>query len=280
MIDVCIVADSVSEAHARIVTAVWTYPRFIHSEVMTHRVFSRNAASSRAIPVEKMIARIEQEPAMPVYWGQNCRGMSASQAIDDDLVPKAKVEWLLAMKDAVAHARNLAAMGVHKQVTNRVVEPYAHMTTVITSTEWSNFFALRVDKEAQPEFFVLAQLMLRAYLNSRPKALAAGSWHLPFADKYLQDVTEGQALKIVTARCARVSYLNFEGDIDYEKDYALHDDLLAKGHMSPFEHAARAEDHINRSGNFLGFTQYRKQFDNECRHLSYGELERLLEESE
>jgi thymidylate synthase ThyX len=273
MIEARIIADSLSPAGTRLPTFVCVYPRFIHSEVMTHRVFSRNAASSRAIPVQKMIERILAEPAMPVSWGKNQKGMQANEDVCPEVAAQAVGVWNDAMKDAVKHAQRLVALGIHKQIANRVVEPYAHMTTVITATEFENFFALRADPEAQPEFQVLAYEMLQAYLASEPRKLAAGEWHLPFADKYVGDgLTLTQLLKISTARCARVSYLNFEGDFAYEKDYKVHDNLLASGHMSPFEHAAVAEREMVRSGNFVGFTQYRKMIVGENRQLSRKEM--------
>jgi hypothetical protein len=139
----------------------------------------------------------------------------------------------------VFYAEQLVELGIHKQIANRLLEPFAHMTTIVSATDWENFFALRAHPDAQPEFQALADLMLEVYVGSEPKGLRAGEWHLPFADKYVEDgLSQEQLVKITTARCARVSYLNFEGDISYEKDYKLHDDLLASGHMSPFEHAA------------------------------------------
>ncbi len=125
---------------------------------------------------------------------------------------------------------------------------------------------MRAHKDAMPEMQELAKQMLLCYTKSVPKRLACGEWHLPFADKYLiDDLTIEELLKIVAARCARVSYKNFLGDIDYKKDYKLHDDLLRSGHMSPFEHAAKARDDFGISGNFIGFDQYRKMLVNENR---------------
>jgi thymidylate synthase ThyX len=141
-----------------------------------------------------------------------------------------------------------------------------HITTIVTATEWGNFFNLRAHPDAHPTFQALADAMLSAYTASVPVELEPGEWHLPFADKY---VPEGLdillLLKIVTARCARVSYMTFDGDIDHDKDYGLHDDLMQNGHMSPFEHAGRCEATASRSGNFIGYTQYRKLIPNEER---------------
>lgn len=266
MIKVSIVADSINSYEHRITTFVLTYPRFIHSELMTHRAFSRNAASSRAIPVEKMIERILQEPAGPVFWGKNQRGMQAATELSVETQSLAHKRWLRAMKHAVLHARQLLKLGVHKQIVNRVLEPFMHMTTLVTATEFANFFNLRAHKDAQPEFQELAFQMLSLYKDNQPTIKKSGEWHLPFADKYLsEDLSNEQMLKIVTARAARVSYLNFEGDIDHQKDYDLHDQLMTSGHWSPFEHAACALIGHERHGNFIGWKQYRKFFAYENR---------------
>lgn len=268
MIEAKIVADSVSPHGHRITTFVCTYPRFIHSEVMTHRAFSRNAASSRAIPVKTMIKRVMEETAGPISWGKNQKGMQAGEELDEHASLAAESAWFAARVDAVRHAEQLVSLGVHKQIANRLIEPFAHMTTIITATEWGNFFSLRAHEDAQPEFQELAFRMLAAYTTSEPVPKGLGEWHLPFADQYVEEGLHiALLLKIVTARCARVSYLNFEGLIEHEKDYKLHDDLLVSGHWSPFEHAACSGPPV-RSGNFIGWLQYRKQFQAENRTMT------------
>lgn len=266
MISVEIVADSINQNDERITTFVLTYPRFIHSELMTHRAFSRNASSSRAIPVEKMIKRIMNEPAMPVSWGKNQKGMQANEEVDQKTQEDARVVWLGAMRSTVDHAKLLLELGIHKQIANRLLEPFAHMTTLVTATDYANFFNLRCHPDAQPEFQELAYQMLEQYIKSEPsfKPDLIG-WHLPFADKYIDSgLSIEQLIKISTARAARVSYVNFEGDIDYQKDYDLCDRLLKAEpkHASPAEHAAAAmsgEIH----GNFRGWKSYRKFLPNE-----------------
>ena len=264
MISARIVADSVNPVGDRITTFVCTYPRFIHSEVMTHRAFSRNAASSRAIPVKKMIEAVEVNPAMPVFWGKNQKGMQAVEELGKEDKVFAQDMWLKARDQAVYFAKKMVDNEVHKQIANRLLEPFAHMTTLITATDYANFFNLRAHPDAQPEFQELAYAMLEQYIDNKPVLLPVGEWHLPFADQYLQEgLTTEDKLKISTARAARVSYLNFEGNIDFEKDYALHDSLLENGHMSPFEHAAQSTDDSRYYGNFKGWLQYRKTIPNE-----------------
>jgi thymidylate synthase ThyX len=276
MIEAKILADSINCKGNRLTSFILTYPRFIHQEVLTHRVFSRNSASSRAIPVQKMIERIQASPAMPIVWGKNQRGMQASEEVQGEQLQQAQNIWLRSMDSAVVHAQSLLELGIHKQIANRLLEPYAHMTTIVTATEFGNFFNLRAHKDAQPEFQELAFLMLEAYKDSKPVRKKAGEWHLPFADQYIQEgLSLEELLKITTARAARISYLNFEGDIDHVKDYELHDSLLSSGHWSPFEHCARALRSSKFVGNFRGWFPYRKMFANENRALF--DVERLLQ---
>lgn len=267
MITAKIIADSINSSGNRLITYVCTYPRYIHSELGTHRAFSRNSASSRAIPVWKMLNAVYNEPVIPIHWGQNCKGMQAKGELPNHRKWIAEKIWRFASLTQITSAWILSKLGVHKQVTNRLIEPFAHITTIITASEWGNFFNLRAHPDAQPEFQELAYKMLDAYLASTPKKLEDYEWHLPFADQYMSEgLSVEELVKIVTARCARVSYLNFEGNIDHKKDYDLHDDLLRSGHMSPFEHAAMTLplDMCNAcGGNLTGYCQYRKLLQNE-----------------
>lgn len=265
MIEARIIADSISPAGCRITTFVLKYPRFIHSELMTHRAFSRNAASSRAIPIQRMIEAIRENPARPVHWGTAKPGMQAGEPLPPEKAEQAVAIWDEACHDAIAHAERLLELGVHKQVVNRLLEPFAHMTTLVTATEWENFFALRAHPDAQPEFQVLAYRMLAAYLANEPVQVPVGGWHIPFGDRMPDGLTEEERLKIATARCARVSYLTFDGEFAPEKDFALHDRLAQAGHWSPFEHCARALPEAVPSGNLVGWRQYRKEFPDENR---------------
>lgn len=274
MIKASIVADSISQHGYRIITYLLTYPRFIHAEIMTHRALSRNAVSSRATPIEKMIARIEQEPAKPFYWGKNQKGMQAGEELSEEQRKLALKIWHLSSKRQIKYARMLSKLGVHKQIVNRLVEPFAHITTLVTATEWGNFFNLRAHPDAQPEFQELAYQMLELHSEHKPQLKGTGEWHLPFADRYIvEGLSLSQLLKITTARAARLSYWSFEGDIDHDKDYDLHDRLVSSGHWSPFEHAAccMSYDEIladlldgrKLQSNFTGWFSYRKTFQNE-----------------
>jgi hypothetical protein len=270
-----VIADSVNPDGNRLTTMELKYPRFIHSELMTHRDFSRNAASSRAIPIAKMIKAVRENPAGPIRWGSNGKGMQDHGVLDDHRTAMAQADWFTASRVAAEYATTLENIGCHKQIANRVLEPFAWMTVLVSATEWENFFALRVHRAAQPEFQWLAYLALKAYVASDPKQLYWGDWHLPYMDRMPAGLTVEQIRKVSAARCARVSYLNHEGEISVEKDYAMHDDLATDGHWSPFEHPAVAEP--GRSGNFIGWKSYRKHFPGERRRC---DLKALLERYE
>lgn len=264
MIKAEILLDSVSQSGSRLTTFILTYPRFIHSELMTHRVFSRNAASSRAIPVKKMIEDIRKEPAMPIYWGKNQSGMQAAEELDSESIEKAKAVWIEACEDAIGHAEKLMAIGLHKQIANRILEPWFHMRTIVTASEWDNFYGLRRHKDAQPEFKALADLMGAAHASHAPVVKFREEWHLPFVrdDEWWMDLD--LLKKISVARCCRVSYLNVDGSSpDIEKDINLHKKLVESGHMSPLEHAAMCTNDNVFYGNFKSWKQYRKFVPNE-----------------
>lgn len=264
-IEAKIICDSVNKCGNRITTWVLKFPRFILAEFNTHRQLSRNSSSSRAIPIGTIIKNIEDDPAIPEFWGKNQKGMQASVELTEEEKEKAKKQWLYSRDLMIHKVRMLQDLDVHKQIANRLLEPWMHQTVLCTATEWQNFYALRADQPAQPEFRKLAYLMLDLYNESKPKLLKGGEWHIPFGDKYCDSLTHKEQLKVCTARAARVSYNNFEGDIDFQKDFALHDNLLSSGHLSPFEHCAQAAEFPIRSGNFVGWEQYRKFFPNENR---------------
>lgn len=231
-----VVADSIAN-NIRLTTMELTYHRFIHSEFMTHRMFSRNAASSRAIPVEKMLKQVEESPAMPIHWGRNQPGMQAREEVKDG---EACIEtWLECAWDAIDSGMALNDLGLHKQIVNRVLEPFQYIKVIVTATEWDNFFKLRNHPDAQPEMMVLAEHMEKAMLESNPTLLEPNEWHMPYVDAMSFGGGLEKAIKCSVARCARVSYLNHDNSSpDIVKDIALYDRLLEAGHMSPFEHIA------------------------------------------
>jgi|WetSurSiteA1Bulk_404760.scaffolds.fasta_scaffold06280_4 thymidylate synthase ThyX len=271
MIEVKIIADSISPSKARITTMQLKYPRFIHSEFMTHRLFSRNASSSRAIPVKKMLKQVWNDPAVPIHWGANKAGMQANEELKGFKLKTAKVMWKSASKLACIMAWSMMHLGLHKQVANRILEPFQYIHVIVTATEWDNFFALRAHNAAQPEIQELAFAMQKAMKESKPKVLKAYKWHLPYlSDTEVQDFAwlgyMDTALKVSAARCARVSYLNHEGKTPTTTDdLNLYSRLIDSSpmHASPIEHQARPlADKDTWSGNFKGWEQYRKVVEN------------------
>lgn len=236
-----IVTDSVSEVGDRLTTMEVTFPRMVLAEFNTHRVFSRNSASSRAIPVEKQLQRIMDDPFIPVWWGRMQSGMQADAELEGYELSNSDDEWLAARDSAVEHVRRLLSLGLHKQITNRLLEPFMWHTVIVTATEWSNFFALRANPMAQPEIRVVAEMMRDLYEESTPALVREGEWHLPLIQPEERDGVfefSEDARKISAARCARVSYLTHDGKRDLEADLKLYERLAGAGHMSPFEHVA------------------------------------------
>lgn len=262
-----VIADSISPIGKRIITIEAQYHRFVHGELLTHRVFSRNAMSSRAIPVAKMVEQVRNDPAMPVYWGANQPGMQAGQEVQHAM--NAQDLWRQAGAAAADFAERLSAIGLHKQLSNRVLEPFQWMRTLITATEWDNFFELRMHPDAQPEFQHLATLMHKAIEGSTPAErfyTGPNSWHLPYvSDAERAIYREDVLLKLSTARCARVSYLTHDGENpDIAKDIELYQRLVGSTpiHASPCEHQAQPlMSGTERSRNFVGWKQHRESVE-------------------
>jgi len=292
-IEAKIIADSINESGTRITTYVLTYPRFIHAELMTHRVFSRNSASSRAIPFEKMLKMVEEDPFIPIAWQKDHKGMQGTEYINPNTDPNCApiADWLYARDCAVNSAKELSSDGITKQLCNRLLEPFMWHTVIVTATEYDNFFELRCPKYkykgkdfkskkdllnadlgtfptrlsdiewlqfsssgAEIHIQALAEAMWDAMNESAPKKLKEGEWHIPFGDQmelsvnhpiitklaneiinsnsndfssclptvnYKKLIDQTKA-KIAVARCARLSYMTFDGEINYEKDNSIH----------------------------------------------------------
>lgn len=333
-----ILLDSISPDGHRLVTMEVEFPRVVLAEFNTHRMLSRNSASSRAIPVTTQIAKIMREPFVPDEFGANRKGMQAAAPLEGARHDQARQCWLDARNEAVKQALRLMIgpayvdeqlyylsrnggsfeakvlemveqfqqkdpsivgrddlLGVHKGLTNRLLEPFMWHTVIVTATEWSNFFALRTDENAQREIRLVAELMQRAHGDSKPRPLRYGEWHAPLIQPEEREwalANPEQAAQASCARCARVSYLTHDtGTLDVAKDIGLYTGLVGNGHMSPLEHAATPmsyeELHVRRAmaakarregkyqrlsrleidqlvesteflGNFRGWRQYRK----------------------
>ncbi|MGV1944873.1 MULTISPECIES: FAD-dependent thymidylate synthase [unclassified Agrobacterium] len=280
-------------------TLLLRYPRFIHAEFMTHRCMSRNAASSRAIPVKKMIDDILADTAMPIHWGAAQKGMQADRECDAPIIIPSKFglsekgfhytreeAWMTARNRVIDMARGFEEAGYHKQVINRLLEPFMHITVLVSSTEWDNFLELRDHKDAEPHIQMLAREIRKCLEDeSTVQTLEPGQWHLPFVSRYEsgemieQIIQEGAAgadlRKLSVARCASTSYKTTDGfDMTLERAEAIYDKLHSKPfHASPFEHVAQADEVVKlgtmgkgwynprEHGNFVGFRQLRRQIE-------------------
>lgn len=286
------VLASVSQEGKRIDTLLLRYPRFIHSEETTHRIIStspecifyetiadglmyckelsRNASSSRAIPVSRMIEDVKTDPVIPTFWGKNQPGMQAREELKGPELQAAKDRWNMALQNAVEHAESLASIGAHKQIVNRILEPFAHINVVVTSTEWENFDSLRIHEDAQPEIKALAKAMKWERERTIPEVLEVGQWHLPFVT--LEEIErhggledpEGVLRMVSAARCARTSYKTHDGRVStLEEDSALGEKLTNSipFHASPFEGAATPYNPLHHDEddqrNFNGWVQNR-----------------------
>lgn len=291
-----VILASMSPTGHPITTMQLRYPRFIHAEFMTHREFSRNASSSRAIPVAKMIEQVRDDPAMPIHWGANQPGMQAHAELAPEDIQIMQNHWHLAAMQAADQAEFMEAHGLHKQVANRILEPFQWMHVIMTTTSFTNFDGLRRHKDAQPEIKHLADLMAEAYENAYINHLSLSDWHLPYiqhadwqaARVHLftvnnciptHDETINVLIAMSAARCARVSYLTHDGKVpSVADDLKLYQRLVGSQplHASPTEHQATPDskfwssvqnqeiwEHPEEHGNLYGWRQFRKMLPNE-----------------
>lgn len=256
-----VLLDSIGPAGVRLTTLEVTFPRFVLAEFNTHRILSRNSASSRAVPTSKLLEKVENDPVLPLEWGRNKAGMSADDVLDPGDEEVAKSVWLSARDAAIEHARRLMELKVHKQELNRILEPFLWHTVIVTSTGWDNFFTLRCAPTAQPEIREAAVRMRAALAASTPRRVAHGQWHLPLVQDDERSLDIETQKKISAARCARVSYLTHAGTREIEKDIELHDRLKSDRHLSPFEHVATPAHDTEFHANFRGWIQMRREIE-------------------
>lgn len=277
-------------------TLLLRYPRWVHAEVLTHRAFSRNAASSRAIPVEKQIEGIMLDPAMPVVWTKNEPGMQGYTLMNEEETNAAKLWWLQNMHSDISDARELHRLGAHKQIVNRLLEAHMHITVLVSSTEWENFLELRDHHAAEPHFQLLAKEIRKCLENDPVEDRRPGEWHLPFVSdedwdvacdfvrhcnyvypnndepRTADEIAIEQLQRLSVARCASTSYKTVDGfEMTADKANQIYDKLVTSKpvHASPLEHVAQVDEYIGRPdrwwrlpeqhGNFKGFRQLRFQ---------------------
>jgi hypothetical protein len=280
-----------------LITVHLHYPDIIHGEVMTHRVFSRNARSMRAVPVATMVKEVREDPFVPWHWGKNQKGMQASEECNEQVkigsyweggphqdrevaILKTREEaWRLAANSAADFAENYADAGYHKQIANRIIAPYTWKHTLITSTSWANFLHLRDHEDAEPHFHDLAAMVREALAGANYQFLKNGDWHLPYVTAQEKKLHSLDVLrKLSVARSARISYAPFDGDYSIARELERYDLLVGSSplHASPTEHQATPDrlitatageqiyENAKLAGNFApGWIQYRKTLTNE-----------------
>jgi len=283
MIEARVIADSISPQGDRLTTFILTFPRIILAEFNTHRMFSRNSASSRAIPFEKMVKSVQDNPFIPIAWQKDHKGMQGSEYVTSEEEIQRRIDiWLTSRDWAIKTAKYLYQEDVTKQLCNRLLEPFMWHTVIMTSGKegLENFFDLRDHEAAEIHIQELARKMKEVYNESKPKQLQAGEWHIPFGDNIIMSILDQHEIaykfpniksindlkiQIATARCARVSYtvVGEEGkEPNYDNDLKLHDRLLESGHFSPFEHCAKVMSDTEYSNFVKGDTSKAKQGSN------------------
>lgn len=289
-VSVKLLAHSINLSGHDITSWELEYNKSIHAELMTHRQFSRNAGSSRAIPFAKALSSVEQNPALPIVWGGHKPGMSPGEPLTGgDLLLSQNCDEQARM-DCTFHAKMADDYGLHKSITNRWIDPWSHIKVLVTTTQLNNFFKLRCHPAAEPIFQCLAFGILQKYVQSVPRRLKEGEWHMPYHDFMPSGLTVKDQLKIATARACWVSYNSPDKtDFDLDAAFARHDSCISMGHWSPLEHCAMAfnANTVSSSAypwsNFddpfndfrSGWKQYRKCFPDEHAYQEF-DLLRLL----
>ena len=268
-----VIADSINGNGDRLTSFEARFWRPVLAEFNTHCVLSRNSASSRAIPLKKMIERITDGPAEPLVWAAEQKGMQGGDEVEMHVQADASQDWDAAAESAILSAQRLGSMGIHKSIANRLLEPFMWHTAVVTATAWENFFDQRCSPMAQPEIREVAELMRQAREESTPVRKQEGEdWHLPYVaddaeacEWAASHSADGEAglgeyyailAKISAARCARVSYLTQDGRRDPQEDLNLYKRLVTArpAHWSPLEHVATPWlDNYQRQNRAIGF---------------------------
>lgn len=284
-----VVAHSITPFGAEAVTMLVRFPRICLSEFNTHRKIAKNTSSSRAIPIERLVQSILNDMFIPYHWGKKRPGMQATEELDGWRRTAAETIWKGFGRAACYAALLLDKIGLHKQVTNRLIENFGYVNVVFTTTDLSNFFALRKHPDAQPEIQALAEAIYDAYVASTPELLEIGKWHLPFVtDEEKAKYSIDELLMLSSARCASTSYETVDKKpIDLEAASRIFEKLTKSNpiHASPFEHqltpdstveieyrvARSKKKHLTATvwrnqhlhGNTVGFIQHRKYIRNE-----------------
>ena len=274
-----ILKDSLHPKGIRLTTMLLRVPTCVLAQFNTHRAFSRNAASMRAIPTKRVIQDVLKDPYIP-EWSSNKPGMQGGETIKHPIL--AGWAWKALLRFAAVAASGLSLLGLHKQVVNRLLSPWSYTEVVVTGTDtaWANFLALRADPHADPAIEKVAMAAAKELALSEPEKLVFGEWHLPFTNERRPGPKKAHIVQSV-ARCARTSYAsltNKDKKSAPEEDQKLYGRLLDNDpkHASPAEHQACAVLSLNQGGNLgPGWMQYRKILTGEFRSDLTAELKRL-----
>ena len=252
MISAKVLSDSLYN-RSRCVTMELEFPRCILAQLNTHRVFSRNTASSRAVPIATTIKLIETNPFIPTWTG-NQAGMVGTE-VDKETKAKADRVWLKAKDVMIELSKVLSDLGIHKQNVNRLLEPFSYVKTVVTSTEWENFFNLRLAGDSQPEIQELARAMKEAMDNSTPVVMTDDMVHTPYFNGGHSKIDDVESILGSACACAQVSYRKL--DTSPVAINRIITRLISGGHIhaSPFEHVCVGGN--NGLGNLKEYSQLR-----------------------
>lgn len=267
-----VILDSVSPEGVRMTTVQVRFWRPMLPELNTHRAISKNAGSSRARPSKAIIEQVRNDPWGPIHWGKNQAGMQAKSQLGAFDLRIAKEAWEESSRMAASYALKLDVIGAHKQIVNRLLEPFTYVDVLLTATDWANFFALRLHEDAQPEMQDLAQAIKDAMDASEPTLLQPGEWHLPYIQDCERCKYDLETLKkLSVSRCAKISYTAFDGTVEpIEKELERYSRLSGSSppHASPFEHVCTPDAmhdgswHSNHlHGNLYGWCQMRRMID-------------------
>ena len=264
MYDCKILADSLNvETNDRLTTMLMTFPNIVHQEMVRHRAFSFSVGSNRAIPVQRLIKKVHDDPFIPERFPENGKGMTPKGYYEkgSEKESGAYDVWTETMHEALIQAAKLEEIGVHKSIANRLLGPFQWVTMVVTGDyrAWRNFFLLRSHPDAQYEMQRISDMALALYMENEEDKVKPGGWHIPFLSESIRGMGNDLHLKLSVARCARTSYLTHDGVYDLADDERLHDQLLTHEppHAGPFEHQALALPVSFKSANYQGWRSYR-----------------------
>lgn len=289
-------AHSISEYGAEAITMRVVMPRIVLAEFNKHRKLASNTSSSRAIPIRKMIKHIKDNMFYPLYYGRNQSGMQAREELDGWRLYVVRKLWRFFGLAACNTALLFDKLGLHKQIANRIIETFSYVTVIFTGTDIKNFLMLRDHPDAQPEIHYVAQEIKNAYINSKPKLLRLGEWHLPLVTQTEKlELSLADQIILSAARCASTSYTTVDGKeltVDVARSIYLKLTNSNPIHASPFEHQLTPDKlttieyrfegkktlrkatvwmNPHMHGCTIGFIQNRKNIENEsqCNDKNY-----------